>query len=81
MSSDKPQATAKPATAANAVLVKSEELPKDTPHVKGFDFNSKLSLDSLLKSYLHTGFQATNVGLAIDEINRMVRRNADALPG
>ena len=37
------------------------------------DFAKGASLESLVSSLLSTGFQATNVGLAIKEINRMVR--------
>ena len=36
------------------------------------DFSKGASLESLVSSLLSTGFQATNVGLAIHEINRMV---------
>ncbi|RYG68688.1 hypothetical protein EON64_04610 [archaeon] len=36
------------------------------------DFDQKPDLDSLMAAMLTTGFQATNVGLAIEEINRMV---------
>jgi hypothetical protein len=32
------------------------------------------TVDGLMKAMLTTGFQATNVGLAINEINRMVIR-------
>ena len=36
------------------------------------DFMSEINLESIVKKMISTGFQATNVGLAIDEINRMV---------
>jgi deoxyhypusine synthase len=36
------------------------------------DFNQEVTLDSLIASMFTTGFQATNVALAIDEINKMV---------
>ena len=36
------------------------------------DFSSEVTLDKLAESMLFTGFQATNVGLAIKEINNMV---------
>lgn len=42
-----------------------------------YDWNAALkssngiTLNGLLKSFLTTGFQATNLGLAIEEINRM----------
>lgn len=41
-------------------------------HVKGLDFSCEVSLDDLAASMLYSGFQATNVGMAIDEINRML---------
>jgi hypothetical protein len=37
-----------------------------------YSFDGCVNLDSLAASMLATGFQATNVGLAINEINRMV---------
>ena len=59
------------------------------PTVRGFDFNDKaktnsdssrvdnnnanISLDSFAASFLTTGFQATNVALAITEINSMIK--------
>lgn len=36
------------------------------------DFSKGANLDSLVASMLTTGFQATNVALAIEEINKMV---------
>lgn len=41
--------------------------------VKGEDFSKEVTLDSLAATMMFSGFQATNVGLAIDEINRMLR--------
>ena len=67
-------AQALPSLVTTAVLGKSdasEFVTKDTPSVEGFDFNTPPTLDGLLDKYLTTGFQATNLGLAIDEINRM----------
>ncbi|CAE7499463.1 dhps, partial [Symbiodinium sp. KB8] len=61
-----------PGLATDAVLVKSEEIPEGTPEVHGPDFDASPSLDDLMAKYLYTGFQASNVGLAIDEINRML---------
>jgi deoxyhypusine synthase len=37
-----------------------------------FNFSEGATLDRIMESMMTTGFQATNVGLAIDEINRMV---------
>eukprot|EP01038_Epipyxis_sp_PR26KG_P005880 gene5880-8110_t len=60
-------------TSANAaVFVQSSFEGKDENIVKGFDFSSAVNLDSIAASMLNTGFQATNVGLAINEINRML---------
>jgi len=61
-----------PGLATDAVLVKSEEIEEGTPEVHGPDFEKIKSIDDLLSQYLYTGFQASNVGLAIDEINRML---------
>ena len=61
--------------ATGVVLIQSEDLPASTPIVRGpqFDSASPLTLDALLSSFLTTGFQATNLGLAVEEINRMIR--------
>lgn len=64
-----------PEMAKDAVLVKSEKLPDVTPMVKGYDWNNGIDYDQLLGSYIHSGFQATNLGKAIDEVNKMVRLN------
>ena len=61
-----------PSTAAEAVLVKSEPLPKNTPTVRGPDFNQPLNLLDFISSYKTIGFQATHLGQAIEEINRML---------
>lgn len=36
------------------------------------DFSEEITLEKLVGSMMTTGFQATNVGLAVEEINRMV---------
>ncbi len=36
------------------------------------DFDRPVSLDDLMASMIATGFQATNVGLAVEQINQMV---------
>ena len=62
-----------PAVAANAVLVTSGELPVDPVEVKGYDFNNGVDYHELLKTFRTSGFQATNFGLAVEQINEMVR--------
>lgn len=62
-----------PSSVIDSVLMKSEDMPKDSVPIKGYDFsNSCLDLHSLLSSYTTTGFQATNFGQAVTEIGRMV---------
>lgn len=64
-----------PKIAQDAILVKSvNDTPftKDAKVCKGIDFNKEVTLDDLLGSYMTTGFQATHVGRAIDEINKML---------
>lgn len=53
---------------------RSEDLDKvDFVKVAGYDFNRGLDLAELLKSFSTTGFQASNLGDAIDVVNQMVR--------
>ena len=47
-------------------------VPEDTPKIQGYDFNKGVDHKALLQSYLTTGFQATNFGLAVKEIKNMV---------
>eukprot|EP01111_Echinosteliopsis_oligospora_P006768 TRINITY_DN2110_c1_g1_i2.p1 TRINITY_DN2110_c1_g1~~TRINITY_DN2110_c1_g1_i2.p1 ORF type:complete len:418 (+),score=106.78 TRINITY_DN2110_c1_g1_i2:102-1355(+) len=42
-----------------------------TPIVKGYDFNNPFNQEEFMKSFMTTGFQATSLGQAIDEINKM----------
>jgi hypothetical protein len=39
----------------------------------GYDFNLGVNHHTLLQSYRTSGFQATNFGLAVEQINQMVR--------
>jgi len=59
--------------ATDAVLIKSEPMPAGTPIVRGYDFNRGIDHHALLQSFLTSGFQATNFGLAVEEINKMVQ--------
>jgi deoxyhypusine synthase len=61
-----------PELAKDAVLVESESLPSDTPQANGYDWNQGLNYDKLLSSFKNTGFQATNFGKAVEEINKMI---------
>jgi len=67
-------ASAIPQTLQNAVLVKSVEMPKGAPYVHGYDFDQgPVDYDALLKSYTTQGFQGTNLGKAIEQVNAMLK--------
>jgi hypothetical protein len=62
-----------PAGAAQAVLqVRAVKMAKDHPRVCGYDFNRGLDYDALLSTFPTMGFQGTNFGKAVIELNRMV---------
>lgn len=65
-------ASVPPSVAVEAVLSKSDPMPENSETVKGYDFGKGIDYHALLKSFKHTGFQATNFGNAVDEINKMV---------
>lgn len=52
------------------VLASSEKLT--SPEVVGYDFNQGVDYEALLQSFVTTGFQATNMGKAMLEIERML---------
>lgn len=47
-------------------------MPEGTTEVRGYDFNNGVNYSEIFGSYLRTGFQATSIGQAIDQINKMV---------
>jgi len=60
-----------PSVSASAVLGESSSLPH-LPTCRGHDFGKNPNtIDSILQSFLTTGFQATHVAQAIDQINQM----------
>lgn len=64
-----------PTLAQEAVLVKSEEMPKGSMTVRGYDFDEsrgQVDYHALLQSYRLSGFQAMNFGLAVEQISLMV---------
>jgi deoxyhypusine synthase len=63
---------AAPSSAEQAVFQKSEFDPSTATAVRGFNFDNGVSLDGIMNAMLTTGFQATNIGMAINEINRML---------
>ncbi|GFS27314.1 deoxyhypusine synthase-like [Elysia marginata] len=72
--------SAVPGVAADAILVKSEEMPEGSVKVKGYDFNEGVDYKKLFQSYSQSGFQATSVGNAITEINKMIDCKLQPVP-
>lgn len=66
---------AAPAIVEEAVLVKSGPMPPEfSTQVKGYEFERGGPVDyhALLLSYRTSGFQATNFGLAVEQVTAMV---------
>jgi len=45
----------------------------DRPEVKGYDLNQGLNYTKMWQTLSNTGFQATNLGKAIDRVNQMIK--------
>lgn len=69
-----------PDCAKEAVLVKSQKLPQQTPAVSGYNWEDGVNYQKLFDSYLTSGFQATNLGLAVKEIDKMLESRNLPLP-
>ncbi|KAJ8303715.1 hypothetical protein KUTeg_018736, partial [Tegillarca granosa] len=71
-----------PQIATQAVLVKTDtdSYFKDVDKVEGYDFNQGINYHELLKSYRKSGFQATNFGKAVEEINKMIDKKLQPVP-
>jgi deoxyhypusine synthase len=54
------------------VLVPSERLPEGSTQIRGHDFNGPSDLDAVMASMLGTGLQASALGQAVAEVNRML---------
>jgi len=63
------------------VFVRSEEVGDSTPHVRGYDFNLGINYERMFDCYLTTGFQATNLALAIEEVNKMIEERNSQVQG
>ena len=46
---------------------------KTAMKVEGYDFNKGLDYEAMFKTYISTGFQATSLGQAIEEVNKMIK--------
>lgn len=56
----------------SVVFKESESLEGTCAKINGYDFNQGLNYSQLLKSLASTGFQASNLGDAIETVNQMV---------
>lgn len=61
-------------TVHSTVFKESESLEGKCDKIEGYDFNQGVNYPKLLRSMLTTGFQASNLGEAIDIVNQMVSR-------
>lgn len=76
-----------PSVSASAVLGESSSMPEGTPVCKGVEFENSHEtmsdddmLSQMMKAFRHTGFQATNIGLAIEQIQQMRSWRLDQVP-
>ncbi|KAL4591503.1 hypothetical protein LXL04_004471 [Taraxacum kok-saghyz] len=53
----------------------SESLEGSCAKIQGYDFNNGIDYSQILKSLISTGFQASNLGDAIETVNQMTRIN------
>ncbi|XP_045709286.1 deoxyhypusine synthase isoform X2 [Phyllostomus hastatus] len=69
-----------PAAALAAVLKHSSALPSESAQVRGYDFNRGVDYHALLGAFGTTGFQATNFGRAVQQVNAMIEKKLEPLP-
>jgi deoxyhypusine synthase len=70
-SSDAAKKEEVPAIALDAVLVKKSE-PLTSETISGYNFDRGVDYAALLDTFVRTGYQATNLGLALREVDRML---------
>eukprot|EP00117_Sycon_ciliatum_P022200 scpid30782/ scgid19221/ Deoxyhypusine synthase len=68
-----------PQGAQDAVLQASQPMPEGSVTVEGYDFNKGVDYHALLQSFKRTGFQATNFGKAVEEVQRMLEKRAEPI--
>jgi hypothetical protein len=77
-SSEEPRG-APPSSVTDAVLVPSNEMPKDAKKVEELDFNKfagrPITVEDLISGMSTMGFQASSIGEAVRIINDMVRQH------
>lgn len=68
-----------PAAALAAVLKHSSALPSESSQVRGYDFSRGVDYRALLEAFGTTGFQATNFGRAVQQVNAMIEKKLEPL--
>lgn len=56
----------------SVVFKESESLEGSCAKIQGYDFNTGINYSQILKSLISTGFQASNLGDAIETVNQML---------
>ncbi|UYV63422.1 DHPS [Cordylochernes scorpioides] len=69
-----------PQNLVDAVLIKTTAKTENSIEVKGYDLNEGVDYNKLLNSYLTTGFQATNYGLAVQQVKNMLESRQVPVP-
>ncbi|KAL6517061.1 hypothetical protein OROHE_018021 [Orobanche hederae] len=69
-----------PETVRSTVFKESDRLDGASPEIEGYDFNKGVNYPELFKSMAVTGFQASNLGDAIQLVNEMNWRLSDETP-
>jgi deoxyhypusine synthase len=71
-----------PSVSASAVLGESSSMPVNTPICKGVDFSSTEGdmMSKVMQAFRYTGFQATNLGLAVEQIHQMRKWRLSHVP-
>lgn len=65
---------------SNAAATAKRTEENNTNEIRGYDLNKGLDYEKILQSYISTGFQATNFGKAVEEINRMIKCKLSEMP-
>jgi len=66
---------------ARETVLKEANTLEGWPEVRGYDFEGEFNFENFMKSYLTTGFQATNLAQAIEIIKEMRREKTDIFLG
>ena len=75
-----------PSELQDAVLVSSQPMPENSVQVSGHNFSEvwkegkEVDYHALLSSYRTSGFQATNFGLAVEQISKMLEARGEPVP-